>query len=185
MFKVEARVGIAAPVDEVYERLTDINNWPTWSPIHRCASGELKFGAPFHSEEQFDGLGVWEIDGFIADWTPLSHIHITVPKKFYEGTLTRYYELEALSGKGSVFSVGAAFSGLMSEYEGRKLAKYLRPGFQRMAQAMKDQAEAAFAANPAHLSNYDPPVTPPKSFAPPPKKAPPWTPPKAWKLGAK
>lgn len=185
MFKIEARAGIAAPIDDVYELLADIDSWPTWSPIHKAASGKLSFGAPFHSEEQFEGLGVWEIDGVIADWTPLSHIHIHVPKKFYEGTLTRYYELEALSGKGTVFSVGAAFNGFLSEREGRRYAKFLKPGFEQMVEGLKAKAEAKFAENPDRLTNYDPPVTPPKSFAPPPKKAPPWAPPKRWKIGVK
>ena len=185
MFKIEARIGVAAPVDEVYDILSDIEAWPSWSPIHQAASGKLGFGAPFHSEEKFEGLGVWEIDGFVSDWMPLSHLHISVPKKFYEGTLTRYYELETLSAKTSIFAVGAAFSGFLSEREGRRFARFFRAGFHQTAEAMKTTAEARFALNPDRYSNYDPPAALPPSFAPPPKKQPLWAPPKSWKLGAK
>ncbi|MGA9658695.1 MAG: SRPBCC family protein, partial [Asticcacaulis sp.] len=119
-FKIEQRIGIAAPVDDVYEILADINAWPEWSPIHKKAEAILRFGAPVHLEEHYEGLGTWETDGSVADWTPLSHIHIHVPKPLYAGKLVRYFEFEALSEYGSHFAVGALFGGFLSEREGKR-----------------------------------------------------------------
>jgi len=141
-FKVEQRIGITRPVDEVYEIVADIDNWPGWSPIHKTASGQLRFGAPVRFEEQYDGLGLWEIGGVVSDWSPLSHIHIGVPKKFYEGSLIRFFEFEELSKTGTSFAIGAVFSGFLSEREGRRYAKFLKKGFTAYCEALKAKAEA-------------------------------------------
>jgi hypothetical protein len=149
-WKIEQRVGIAAPVDDIYDLIADIGRWPEWSPIHQAATGELHFGAPVHIEERFEGLGVWEIDGVVADWSPLSHIHINVPKPFYAGKLIRYFEFEGLSETASFFTVGALFSGLLSEREGKRYGKFLRAGFAAFAETAKAKAEAVFATHPDH-----------------------------------
>lgn len=156
--KIEKRVGIAAPIDDVYEVIADINAWPEWSPIHKAARGDLHFGATVHLEEYFDGLGTWETDGAIADWSPLSHIHISVPKPFYAGSLVRYFEFDALSEYGSSFSIGALFSGFLSVREGKAYREPIRRGFEAFGQALKERAEAKYAANPHASSVIVPPV---------------------------
>lgn len=156
--KIEHRVGIAAPIDDVYEVIADINAWPDWSPIHKKAEGILRFGAPIHLDEYYEGLGTWETAGVIADWTPLSHIHITVPKPFYAGSLIRYFEFDALSEYGSSFSVGALFSGYLSEREGKAYREFIRTGFAAFGEALKVRAEAKFAADPHASSVVVPPV---------------------------
>lgn len=140
--KVEYRIGIAAPVDEVYEIIADINNWPQWSPIHKHAEATLKFGGPFHVIEHYEGLGDWEVKGFLSDWSPMSHLHIGVPKRFWEGSLTRYFEMEELSKTGSSFAVGALFGGYFSEREGKLYRPHLRKGFEAMATALKSKVES-------------------------------------------
>jgi len=180
-YKIEHRVGIAAPIDDVYEIIANIDGWSDWSPIHRRATGHLGFGAPVSMEEYFEGLGTWETEGAVSDWTPLSHIHIVVPKPFYAGTLIRYYEFEALSDTGTAFSLGAHFNGFLSEREGRKFSRLIRPGFERMAEALKSKAETAFAADPDRprlKPTIDLPVDP---YVRPQA---PWSPPKKWKIGA-
>lgn len=169
-YKVEYRIGIAAPVDDVYDILAEIEQWPEWSPIHKKATGKLSFGAPVALEEYYEGLGTWELTGFVADWTPLSHIHVTVPKKFYEGRLIRYFEMDALSESGSSFSVGALFGGFLSEREGRRFSKFLKAGFEQFATALKEKSEAAYAASPEKRRAVLAPPEPKKpQLAPPPK----------------
>ncbi len=147
-YKVEYRIGVATPVDDIYELIADIDAWTQWSPIHKAATGALRFGAPFHLEEQYEGLGLWEIDGTLADWSPYSHIHVFIPKPFYAGKQMRYFEFEALSQTGSAFTVGAVFDGFLSEREGRRYAKYLRRGFQAFAEAAKAKAETNYDNSP-------------------------------------
>jgi hypothetical protein len=139
--KVEKRIGIQTPVDTVYDILQDIEGWVQWSPIHKEAKGRLSFGAPVRFMEHYEGLGDWEINGFVSDWSPLSHIHIGVPKKFYEGSLIRFYELNILSDTACDFAIGAQFSGFLSEREGKKYRSYLREGFAKFAEALKAKAE--------------------------------------------
>jgi hypothetical protein len=143
VFKIEHRIGIKAPVEEVYEVIADVARWPHWSPIHKKTAAKLAFGAPISLDEYYEGLGRWEVSGVISDWSPLSHIHIDVPKPFYAGSLTRFFEFERLSEAGSVFAVGAVFSGFLSEREGKRYRKYLKAGFQAMAEALKMKVESA------------------------------------------
>jgi len=147
-YKVEYRIGVTTPVDDIYDLLADIDSWTQWSPIHIAASGSLHFGAPFHLEEKYEGLGTWEIDGNLADWSPYSHIHVFIPKPFYAGKQMRYFEFEALSETGSTFTVGALFDGFLSEREGRAYGKYLKKGFQAFAEAAKAKAEETYNNSP-------------------------------------
>lgn len=181
VYKVEARVGIGVPVDDVYDIIAEIDAWPTWSPIHKAASGKLAFGAPFHTEEHFDGLGLWEIDGTISDWVPMSHIHVHVPKKFFEGQLIRYFEFESLSETGSSFTAGALFSGFLSEREGRRYGKHFREGFHAFGEALKTKAEADYNAKPPEQRRKA--SRPPAAPEIPPKTKAPWAPPSPWKVG--
>ena len=148
MYRIEYRVGIAAPVDDAYDLVADIEAWPQWSPIHKKAAGKLSFGAPIALEEYYEGLGTWELAGALADWQPLSHIHVAVPKPFYAGTLVRYFEFDALSAQGSTFAVGALFNGFLSEREGRAYGKHLRKGFQLFAETVKARAEENYNNSP-------------------------------------
>ena len=174
MFRIEQRVGIAAPVDDAYEIATDIEAWPQWSPIHKRATGTLKFGAPIMLEEYYEGLGIWEQTGALSDWQPFSHIHVAIPKPFYAGTLVRYFEFDSLSAHGSTFAVGALFHGFLAEREGRMIAGPVRKGFAAFAEALKVKAEAAYLAKPEseRSANYLPPKAIPDKLQPPP--APNW-----------
>jgi len=147
-YKVEYRIGVAAPVDDIYDLVADIESWTQWSPIHKAARGALHFGAPVHLEEQYEGLGTWEIDGVLADWSPYSHIHVFIPKPFYFGKQVRYFEFEALSETGSTFTAGALFTGFLSEREGRAYGKYLKKGFQLFAETAKAKAEENYNNSP-------------------------------------
>lgn len=170
-YKIEHRIGVAVPVDDIYDIIADIESWPSWSPIHKSTSGGLSFGAPIAFEEHYEGLGTWEINGTLADWTPLSHIHVTVPKRFYEGQLIRYFEFEALSETGSAFTIGALFNGFLSEREGRRYAKFLRVGFAAFAEALKAKAEADYAAAPDKRRAVLPPPEPKKPQLAPPQRS--------------
>ena len=170
MFRIEHRIGIAAPVDDAYDLMAEIETWPDWSPIHKRASGKLSFGAPIALEEYYEGLGTWELSGALADWQPYSHIHVAVPKPFYAGTLIRYFEFDALSAHGSTFSIGALFQGFLAEREGRMISGPVRRGFTAFAEALKAKAEAAYLAKPeeARAINHLPPKAIPDKLKPPP-----------------
>lgn len=141
--KIEQRIGISRPVDDVYGIVSDVGSWRHWSPIHKHAEATLSFGGPVRLEEHYEGLGTWEIGGFVSDWSPLSHIHVGVPKKFYEGSLIRFFEFEELSKTGTAFAIGAVFSGFLSEREGRRYARFLKSGFTAYCEALKARVETS------------------------------------------
>lgn len=142
LYRIESRIGIACPVDDVYERVSQIEQWPSWSPIHKAASGKLGFGAFVSFEEYYEGLGRWEVAGTIADYSPLSHIHISVPKPFWAGSLIRFYEFDILTEGACTFTAGAAFGGFLSIREGKRYGKFLKSGFQAMGEALKAHCES-------------------------------------------
>jgi hypothetical protein len=142
LYKVEHRVGIKRSVDDIYAIVQDINSWPSWSPIHKASNGELKFAGKVSLDETYEGLGRWELSGHIEDYSPLSHIHVRIPRPFWEGSLIRYFEFEILSNEGCSFCVGAAFGGFLSIREGRRHAKALKNGFEAMGNALKTLSEA-------------------------------------------
>ncbi len=170
LYKVEYRFGIAAPVDYVYDILADVERWPEWSPIHKEARAHLGFGAPAVFKEEYAGLGTWELEGALSDWVPLSHMHFHIPRPWYMGRLIRYYEVDNLLEVGTRFSVGAAFSGMLSIREGKRFAPHLRKGFEAFTLALKDRAEAAYAADPNRIVRK-PAQKPPERIK---KRAPKW-----------
>ena len=174
MYRIEYRIGVATPVDDIYDVVADIESWPQWSPIHKKSSGTLSFGAPVALEEYYDGLGTWELSGALADWQPYSHIHVAIPKPFYAGTLIRYFEFDALSAQGSTFAVGALFNGFLAEREGKMISGPVRRGFNAFAEALKAKAEADYLAKPESERgrNNLPPNAIPDKLRPPP--APNW-----------
>jgi len=88
------------------------------------------------------------VTGQVADWVPQSHIHLEVPKPFYAGKLTRFFEFDTLTDTACTFSVGAVFDGFLSEREGRRFGPKIKPGLALMCEALKVHAEAVYAADP-------------------------------------
>lgn len=158
--KIEQRIGVNAPVDDIWDIISEVGAWADWSPIHKAASAEMHFGSPIHLEEYYEGLGTWQIDGAISDWAPWSHLHVGVPKPFYAGRLIRYFEMEALADTGSTFTVGALFQGFLSEREGKAYREPLRKGFAAFAEAVKARAEARFAEHPERRTHVE--IKPPE-----------------------
>jgi uncharacterized protein YndB with AHSA1/START domain len=65
MAKIEASVLINRPVDEVFARLTDVQNWPQWNPrllqVEQTSDGPMGVGTTFR--------GLSEGPSGTAEWT--------------------------------------------------------------------------------------------------------------------
>ncbi|HEX8234132.1 MAG TPA: SRPBCC family protein [Caulobacteraceae bacterium] len=143
-FRIEHRIGVAAPAAAVWPVLAELERWGEWNPVYPRAAGSLSIGGELRLTERIGGREE-EIAPRIVDWVPDSQI--LWRRKTGGGLVTalRYIELEALSEEGTVFSNGELYEGM---FAGRVIRnrRERRDAFAAMGEAVKARAEAAWAA---------------------------------------
>ncbi len=143
-YRVEHRIGVAAPSDVIWEILADLPGWAAWNPLYGRAEGRLLIDARLTLEQRLEGAPPRTLRAQVVDWAPNDQIHWreTGPLR----TATRYMEIEKLTEEGCIFSNGVLVDGALSRWDGRRGKARLRAGFAAMGEAMKAQAEGAWAA---------------------------------------
>ncbi len=131
-FRIEHRLGIAAPADRIWEVLADLPEWPQWNPWHVRAEGVLRIGEPLRLT-QADGS---EIGYRVVDWVPDTQILLRAAQTFGLLTRTRFMEIEKLSEVGCVFSNGEIWSGPLAKYVGVPAKRAAWRGFEAMSEAL-------------------------------------------------
>lgn len=142
-YRVEHRIGVAAPPDVIWDILADLSGWTVWNPLYPKAEGRLLIDAKLQLEQKLEGEAPRRIEAQVVDWVPNSQIHWRE-----KGTLqsaTRYLEIEKLTEEGCIFSNGVLVEGPMARYASKRGKARLRAGFTAMGEAMKARAEAAYA----------------------------------------
>ncbi len=145
-FYIENRIGISAPPRVVWAILSDLQDWSTWTGLYRDVSGALRIGERIAAELVLPGEAPERVEWTVLDWAPDLQIHLRL--KLYGGllTTTRYLEIEKLSEEGCIFGNGEMFRGPVSRFLPRRLKISVRQAFQAMSDALKDKAEATWAA---------------------------------------
>ena len=146
-YRTEPRIGVAAPPDVIWEILADLDGWTRWNPLYTRAEGRLLIDAKLSLDMKLEGEAPKAVQGQVIDWTPNSLIHWREPR--FLGSATRYLEIEKLTDTGCIFSNGVMEEGPLTRYATRRHKHRLRAGFTAMGDAMKREAEAAFAARAA------------------------------------
>ena len=143
-FYIEHRLGVAAPADQVWAILSDIEGWSRWNPLYRSSSGRLRIGEQVSFELVLQGEAPETLQATVVDWAPELQIHLKV--RLYGGLLstTRYMEIEKLSETGCIFSNGEFFRGPLAGFMPRRLKSAMRQGFASMGEALKRKAEASW-----------------------------------------
>ena len=142
--QTENRIGIAAPVEIVWEVLADLDGWTAWNPLYPRAEGRLLIDARLSLDMQLAGEAPRRVEGQVIDWVPNNQIHWRETGLLVD--TTRYFEIEKLTDSGCIFSNGVLSKGLGVRYVSRRRVVRLREGFARMGEALKARAEATFAA---------------------------------------
>src|ERR687893_2937901 len=112
-FRIEHRIGVAAPADTIWELLADVDRWPAWNPLYTQASGKLGIGAALKLRESVPGRPPREFAPVVVDWEPRAQI-LWRENGVLARTM-RYIEIEALTETGCIFANGAFFHGLAGE----------------------------------------------------------------------
>ena len=142
-YRVEHRVGVAAPPDVIWDVLADLSGWTAWNPLYPRAEGRLLIDAKLTLEQKLAGESPRTIQAQVVDWVPNSQIHWR--ETGFLRSATRYMEIEKLTEEGCIFSNGVMVEGALTRYATRRGKARLRGGFTAMGEAMKAQAEAAYA----------------------------------------
>jgi hypothetical protein len=141
--KIEHRIGVKAPADIVWEILADVPGWPRWSGLYPRASGVIGFGERLKLEVRVPGHPPHAIEPEILEWEPRELVHWKITSMMGLLESVRFFEIDALSEVGCIFSNGEMFGGFLGPARSAvKMRGALRQGFTTLGEAMRDRAEA-------------------------------------------
>lgn len=147
-FRIEHRIGIAAPAEVIWDIVADVPGWETWNPLYSSASGVIRIGAPLNLTLNVPGQKPEAIAPRVIDWVPNEQLHWFTTAGSGLLKAIRYIEIEKLDESSCIFSNGELYSGLLGPWAAKRIKGGLRTGFQSMGEALKTQAETAYAAQP-------------------------------------
>ncbi|HEX8568681.1 MAG TPA: SRPBCC domain-containing protein [Caulobacteraceae bacterium] len=141
-FRIEHRIGVAAPAENIWELLADVERWPQWNPLYTQAKGKLGIGAALKLRESLPGKPPREFQPVIVDWEPRSQI-VWRENGVLARTM-RYIEIETLTETGCIFANGAFFHGVAGELQAKTQRRAIFEGFKSLGEAVKDLAERSW-----------------------------------------
>ncbi len=147
-YRIEHRIGIAAPAEVIWDILADVPGWATWNPLYPSASGVIRIGEVLNLTLALRGQKPEAIAPRVLDWVPLEQIHWYSTAGNGMLKALRYIEIEKLDEASCIFSNGELYSGLLGPFVAKRMKGAVRAGFASMGEALKAQAEAAYAKQP-------------------------------------
>ena len=138
-FRIEHRIGVAAPADTIWELLADVERWPEWNPLYPQASGKLGIGAALKLRETLPGRPPRQLAPVVVDWEP--NAQILWRENGVLARTMRYIEIEALTETGCIFANGAFFHGVAGELQAKQQRRAIFQGFEAMGEAVKRLSE--------------------------------------------
>lgn len=144
-YRIEHRIGIAAPPEVIWEILADIEGWAHWNPIYPAASGVIRIGEQLVLTQSLPGQKPEVIRPRIIDWVPLEQLHWANTAGGRLMNTLRYLEIEKLDEDACIFSNGEIFAGMFGPMIAKRMRQPFKDGFAALNEAMKLRAEAAYA----------------------------------------
>lgn len=144
-FRIEHRIGVAAPPEEVWALVYDLAGWPDWTGVYSEAGGKIAIGEELHFTFQVGQRPPMKVIGRVFDWVPEAQLAWTV--SFARGWVKslRYVEIEKLSETSCILANGDIWSGPLAWTFPRGLRADARAAFQRMNENAKAIVEARWA----------------------------------------
>jgi len=139
-FRIEHRIGVAAPASEVWDLVYDLKGWKDWTGVYSEASGKIAIGETLHFTFTVGDRPPMNAVGTVYDWVPEAQLAWNA--KLAGGIRTlRFVEIEKLSETSCILSNGDYYSGVGTIFMNRKLRRDIRGAFQRMNENGKRIAE--------------------------------------------
>lgn len=144
MYRLEHRVGVAAPAEDIWEHLSNLESWSAWNPLYPRAAGKLGIGQVLDIDETIPGLPSRTITPTVLDWVPYEQIHWALKADRTFPRSVRFIEIESLGPANCIVSNGEVWFGRFGGFgEGavHKRRKAILAGFSAMNEALKARAE--------------------------------------------
>jgi hypothetical protein len=147
-FRIEHRIGVAAPAETIWDIVADVPGWESWNPLYPSASGVIRIGETLRLTQALPGQKPEAIAPRVLDWVPLEQLHWFTSAGNGLVKAVRYIEIEKLDEDSCIFSNGELYSGLLGAFVAKRMKGALRAGFTSMGEALKAKSEAVYAGQP-------------------------------------
>ncbi len=147
-YRIEHRIGIAAPAEVIWDILADVPGWEAWNPLYPSASGVIRIGEALNLTLALPGQKPEAIAPRVRDWVPYEQLHWQSSAGNGLLKALRYLEIEKLDEESCIFSNGEFYAGLLGPFVAKRMRGSIKTGFASLGEALKTQAEAAFAKQP-------------------------------------
>jgi hypothetical protein len=146
---IHTEIDVHAPVERVWQVLTDFVSYPKWNPFIRAIKGDLKAGAHLEMTSQFFNAKMMKFRSKVLRVEPNRELrwlgHFLLPHVF-DGE--HYFLLEPLGRDQTRLVHDEIFSGLLVPCFGKRLNRETRLGFEEMNRALKTRAENGTQCEP-------------------------------------
>ena len=139
-FRIEHRLGVAAPAAVVWRVVSNLEGWADWNPLYVKAEGFLRIGGQLVLTQALEGQPVAVIQPTIIDWVPDSQILWGLRQSGGLIQRMRYIEIEKLTDEACIFSNGEDWSGALAGFVPGELRKALRKGYGALGEAVRDRS---------------------------------------------
>jgi hypothetical protein len=150
--EIATELVVAAPPAVVWEVLTEFASYPSWNPFLPWISGEASPGSRVRAVAlPLRGPGM-HVRARVTAVAPAAELRWTGVLFFawlFRGR--HYFVLEELPGRdnrpaATLLRHGEVLGGILTPFLGAAMAYWMRPGFERMNQALRVRAEEAAGA---------------------------------------
>lgn len=159
-FRVQHRVGVAAPASAVWAAICELSDWGEWNPLYPKAEGRLSIGSLVELTRDLGGKTERQ-DVRIVDWVPSAQIVWSRSITLFARSMG-YLEIEALSERGCILAAGEIYEGRLGDVIGKRERRPLVDGLRALCEAAKARAEANWDGTPDEAPPPPPPLPPPK-----------------------
>ena len=139
--RIEARVGVRASTDRLWEILSDLPGWGGWNPYETDVSGTIAFGGALTLTERLPGLPERRAAVRIGDWQPYARL-VWTEKRGWLFNATRYFSIEELEPGSCIVTNGLITSGLRGELFHDKHRKAIRRAYDEIGEGLRTLAES-------------------------------------------
>jgi hypothetical protein len=143
---IRSAIEIRAPLNDVWQILTDFSAYPEWNPHIRQVRGEPRVGGRLTIRSQPPGGRTIVLRPMVVAWTPPTELRwrgTFISRLLFTGE--HGFRLEQLDSARVRFHQDETFSGVLVPLYGRLRLTRTREGFDQMNEALRERAESGAA----------------------------------------
>jgi len=146
---IRSAIEIRAPIEVVWQVLTDFSAYPEWNPHIRYARGTPRLGRRIWIRSQPPDARAMRFRPLIISWSPPHELRwrsTFISARLFSGE--HGFRLEPLHGQRVRFVQDETYRGFLVPLYSRLRLPATRRGFEQMNQALRERAEDLAARTP-------------------------------------